>query len=363
MITRINLVTRTPRCRYGTKTFLEEGFIDKKTRIILSTNDAVSPRIYELPKIHRDGCPLRPIVSCINNPTHALSKFLSNILYNSIDQDKYKIKNLHQFKTCITTQTIPDDFVLISLDVVSLLTIIPLSLALENIDRRWNNIKSHTDNPLHRFKKIIQFVVSSNNFFYNGDFYYQTSRTPMGSCLSPSLADLVMDTLLNEVTKRLDFDLQFIRKYVDDSITAVPSTKVQASCDTLNSYNDHLQFTVECEVDGKIPFLDLSLVRNPNDGSITTTCYMKPISSGRILNYYSSHSNNQIMGTAIGLIQRAIRLTSNFNQDMLNIIFRLLRNNNYPFTVINKLVNQQLSKLRTLPPETITDYLTVTTPK
>ena len=38
------------------------------------------PRIYGLPKIHKDGVPLRPIASCINSPSYMLSKHIAQLL-------------------------------------------------------------------------------------------------------------------------------------------------------------------------------------------------------------------------------------------------------------------------------------------
>ena len=39
-----------------------------------------TPRLYGLPKVHKPGIPLRPIVSFISSPTYQLSKHLANIL-------------------------------------------------------------------------------------------------------------------------------------------------------------------------------------------------------------------------------------------------------------------------------------------
>ncbi|KAG8239164.1 hypothetical protein J437_LFUL018652, partial [Ladona fulva] len=38
------------------------------------------PRLYGLPKVHKEGVPLRPIVSQIDAPTYQLAKFLANSL-------------------------------------------------------------------------------------------------------------------------------------------------------------------------------------------------------------------------------------------------------------------------------------------
>ena len=38
------------------------------------------PRLYGLPKIHKQSVPLRPIVSCIGSPSYKLSKYIASII-------------------------------------------------------------------------------------------------------------------------------------------------------------------------------------------------------------------------------------------------------------------------------------------
>ncbi|KAG8236898.1 hypothetical protein J437_LFUL018742 [Ladona fulva] len=40
----------------------------------------IPPRLYGLLKIHKDGVPLRPIVSTTNSPTYNLAKYLASLL-------------------------------------------------------------------------------------------------------------------------------------------------------------------------------------------------------------------------------------------------------------------------------------------
>ena len=39
-----------------------------------------APRFYGLPKVHKEDCPLRPIVSAISSPSYNLSKFVSKMI-------------------------------------------------------------------------------------------------------------------------------------------------------------------------------------------------------------------------------------------------------------------------------------------
>lgn len=101
------------------KSWLAKGYIAEEEKKYLTTYTSLTPRIYCLPKIQKSGYLLRRIASCINSPTYHLSKFLSNILRKSIDQEKYNINNSFSFKEFITEQTIPPNYILVSLDVIN----------------------------------------------------------------------------------------------------------------------------------------------------------------------------------------------------------------------------------------------------
>ena len=46
---------------------------------MLGSSDGLCPRFYGLPKIHKPGIPLTPIVSVVNSPTYAISGYLARI--------------------------------------------------------------------------------------------------------------------------------------------------------------------------------------------------------------------------------------------------------------------------------------------
>ena len=56
------------------------GKFSDSTYKILYSSDGFCPRFYGLPKIHKPGIPLRPIVSFVNSPTYAISGYLARIL-------------------------------------------------------------------------------------------------------------------------------------------------------------------------------------------------------------------------------------------------------------------------------------------
>ena len=83
--------------------------IDIKFKNKLICLSGQAPYIYGLPNLHKQGIPLRPIVSTLNSPTYNLSKFLSNSISNILGKNYYFVKDSWDF--CIK---IPTNHVLIS---------------------------------------------------------------------------------------------------------------------------------------------------------------------------------------------------------------------------------------------------------
>lgn len=220
--------------------------IDAKTAFQLKTNTAQCPRIYGLPKVHKPNMPLRPVVSNIGAPTYMLSKYVGRILQSSINSN-YNIRDSFSFCTFINSVRLPENHILVSFDVTSLFTCIPRDMIPGIIIERWEEIKKHTHINLDLFLEIVNFCLECSYFSYRGNYYKQIFGTAMGSPLSPIIADLVMESLLDNVVSRLNFPIPLIKKYVDDLVLALPPDKVVEVMNVFNSFNENIQFTYEME--------------------------------------------------------------------------------------------------------------------
>lgn len=122
----------------------------------------------------------------------------------------------------------------------------------------------------------------------------------MGNPLSPTIADIIMDDLLDKTISELknmhNIDIKFIVKYVDDIFAIVKAKDVDIIVSTLNKYHNKLQFTIEREKNSSIPFLDVLISRKNNQ--ILLNWYSKPISSGRIINFLSAQPLKYKLNTA-----------------------------------------------------------------
>ncbi|XP_031635629.1 uncharacterized protein LOC116348703, partial [Contarinia nasturtii] len=166
----------------------------------------------------------------------------------------------------------------------------------------------------------------------------------MGSSISCIIAEILMDWVLdqaiNKVKESLNYDIKTIKKYVDDIWLALPERMANGILDVFNSVCKSIQFTMESEQNGQLPFLDTLTIHNL-DGSISTEWYIKPIASGRVLNLNSFHPLNNKISTAVGLIDRVCKLSSNKTQkDLKDVIFTILSRNNYPRPLINGIFNK-----------------------
>jgi hypothetical protein len=180
---------------------------------------------------------------------------------------------------------------------------------VEIIETKWNEIQCNTSFTKDRFVECIKFCQENCFLSFNGEFYQQIEGSGMGLPKSPPEADLVMEFVTEPAIKKLPFPIPFFKRYVDDCVTIVPQDMVETTIDVLNSINENIKFTVEVEENGKIPFLDMMLIIG-NDGSIETRWHQKSYASARMVSFKSSHLLSQKIGAAYGLINRAMKLTS-----------------------------------------------------
>ncbi|XP_062556884.1 uncharacterized protein LOC134221714 [Armigeres subalbatus] len=168
----------TARVSRKIKTILDEWknnkYIDFRTHKKLNMSNCNPPRIYGLPKIHKQGRPLRPVVSTIGSTTYKLAQFLSNILGKIVGKTDAHVLNSFTFATEISGAQINEDEIMFSLDVTSLYTNVPVDYAIECIHQRWDEIDKHTPIDQDSFVAAVKLVLDSTFFTYKGIFYKQT---------------------------------------------------------------------------------------------------------------------------------------------------------------------------------------------
>jgi len=283
------------------------NYIDNRTYKQIYCSDGPLPRAYGLPKIHKPNNPLRLIISSINSPLFGFSEFLQDILQKSIPNPNSYIKNSLHLVNQLEGKVIDDQHTLISLDVVSLFTNVPVELVVDSVTKRWDLISQKTKIPLEQFIIAIRFIMESTFFTFNKIIYKQIFGTPMGSPLSPIIADLVMQDIETKAIEKLPCALPFFYRYVDDIILAVPIDLVDCVLNTFNLIHRRLQFIMEREKEGRIGFLEILIIREHRN--FIFDIYHKPTFSGKFLNFHSHHPISHKKGLIISLTDKIVKLS------------------------------------------------------
>lgn len=331
--------------------------ISKEQAIIMKCYNSVCPKIYGNPKIHKTGHPLRPIVASIQSPTSKLAEFLADILSNAYDRENnYYIKDSFEFSRCMNNLTIPDGYELASLDVINLFGNIYNEMVIKVINNKWPKIEQHCNIPKALFIEMIEFVLSNNYFTFHEEFYVQSFGCAMGSKLSPILSLYVMDHLLDVCIPLLSYSLVFIKKFVDDLILALPHDGSDEILQVFNSYDPHIQFTIEKEdANRTVPFLDTRVCRVNN--MIKLDWYRKDSASNKFIHYKSEHP----IQVKINCIkQMKARIENICHPDLVDAnlkkLFRIFKENSYPRGMLAKLLfescTRNTNQIEPKPPDT-----------
>ncbi|CAB0012424.1 unnamed protein product [Nesidiocoris tenuis] len=130
-----------------------------------------------------------------------------------------------------------------------------------------------------------------------------------------------------------------VRRYVDDLFLVLPRTQVEDTLALFNEYHEKLRFTCEREVDGRLPFLDLLVIRDES-GLVSVDWYRKPSASDRCMDFRSAHAFSMRVACAKELIGRALRLSSaQYQEDNKLQVRKMLLENGYPSSLVSRLIS------------------------
>ena len=300
----------------------------------LHCNNSTPASFYGLPKIHKPERPLRPITSSIGSPTYAVSKHLVSILA-PLRKNSYTVRNSSEFVHELRQYSIADDEIMVSFDVKSLFTSIPVDLALTITKERLQkdqNLAERTNMSVTNVMKLLDFVLTNNYFKHDGHHYKQIFGCAMGSPISLVLVDLVMEVIEETAIITALHPPKWWFRYVDDSHSCLKKDQVDAFHQHLNSINANIQFTLELEdANGYgLPFLDT--VTSRRGTAIQVEVYRKPTHTDRYLDFLSHHPSCHKRSVVKTLLLRASNIpsTSKGKREEAQRVKAVLRENNYP---------------------------------
>jgi hypothetical protein len=327
----------TAKLQRETKWLIEHSSIPEEDRRWLVIPAPKPPRLYGLPKVHKEGVPLRPIVSAIDSPTHKLARYLARALSPYSGNTSTFVKNSTHFIDLIKNVRVSKDDLLVSLDVESLFTNIP-------IDGAVNTIKELTKKGLPKdFTKMAEFCLQNSYFQWNGKFYKQLEGTAMGSPLSPVVANLFMEDFEREALASCPKQPKLFVRYVDDTfiIWQHGEGELINFLNHMNSQKPSIRFTMEVEKNNCLPFLDVLVSKN-SDGTLRHSVFRKSTHTDRYL-HAESHHHPQQKASAIKTLFHRARVVSDkdsFDRERSHL-FRSFQKNGYRPEVIRKIAKER----------------------
>ncbi|TWW81402.1 hypothetical protein D4764_01G0012170 [Takifugu flavidus] len=254
------------------------------------------PCIYGLPKIHKPGTPLRPIVSSINSVTYNISKYLASILSPMVGNTPHHIKNSQDLAQKVSGLTLLPEETMVSYDVTSLFTCIPTASAIDTIHKHLlldKNLTERTTLTPAQICTMLDLCLNTTYFQYREGFYRQKHGCAMGSPVSPIVANLYMEKVESQaLTSFTGTAPSHWFRYVDDTWVKIQTQELEAFSDHLNKTDEHVKFTQEDVKGNSLAFLDCA-VKITEDRSLTIEVYRKPTHTDQYLQFDSPPTGTQ----------------------------------------------------------------------
>ena len=197
--------------------FVKTDELPQNVYQVIRPTGSQRPRMYGLPKIHKQNAPCRPILFLIGSAQHELAKFLAALLqpvlnYYSINciQDSFTFAERIQ-KLSVN----PNKCFLCSYHICSLFTNVPLAKTIEICSQAlYNGDLPEPIIPKHVFTDLMKIATSSVEFSFNNFMNRQIDGVAMGSPPGPALVNTFVRFYESKLNVPVKVKLQNKDKYV-----------------------------------------------------------------------------------------------------------------------------------------------------
>ena len=217
------------------------------------------------------------------------------------------MKNSYKFVEQLKNLTINHDECMVSFEVISLFTKIPVDVAKTVVLERLKKddiLDNRSDLTLTDIMTALNLCLDNTYLYFRGKLYRQMFGVAMGSPVSVIIANLVMENVEEGAMSTFLNPPKFWRRYVDDTFVIIKKTEVDEFHNHVNNIEASTKFTIEHETNNFIPFLHVCVTREAS-GGLMTKIYKKPTHTNRYLIFNSAHSMSQKQELVECLLQRA----------------------------------------------------------
>ncbi|GJQ81844.1 hypothetical protein Trydic_g9871 [Trypoxylus dichotomus] len=154
----------------------------------------------------------------MGSPTQMLAKYLATTFQPFVELTPSYVKNSRHFVDLIKDLRLEMNDMLVSFDVTSLFTQVPIEETLDVIRKKHK--------PPDYIMDLTKHCLSNTYFTYEGQRYKQIEGAPMGSPLSPALANLFMEYFETRALETAKHKPKMWFRYVDDTFVIWPQHQI-----------------------------------------------------------------------------------------------------------------------------------------
>ena len=317
---------------------------EKLYKFLLSEPDhSRIPRFYGIPKIHKKFTqvpPVRPIISQCNSPLYPTARFIDHVLQPLACSYPDYLHNSTSLSLLLQNLTVPDDAILVTLDVSNLYPSIPQTDMLQTV---YEEMISNRHLLLFDPNLIIRLLhtnINHNYFDFASLIFQQVKGTAMGAAYSPTVANIYMSVIIRRFLRTQRTKPLLMVRYIDDifMIWTDSETELKEFLIDINQFNPALKYTHQYSP-STVDFLDLTIYKGPSfliTNILDTKTYQKPHNLYQYLHYSSSHQKAVFKSIITGELTRYVRTnTSEDNYEAIKHLFKLrLLSRGYPQRLI-----------------------------
>lgn len=302
-----------------------------------------TPQFYGIPKIHKAYThlpPLRPIVSQTNSLLSPTAHFIDHLLQPLTQSYPDYLHNSTALSLLLQDLYIPDDSILVTIDVTNLYPSIPQTECLDTVH---TEMHKHPDLLIfdpNLITHLLHTNINYNYFTFTDYTFQQINGTAMGAPFSPTIANIFMSKLINNFLKTQHIQPLLLKRYIDDIFLIWTDTvdNLLTFLTALNAFHPNINFTHQYSL-LTVDFLDLTIYKGRHftlTNLLDTKTYQKPMNLYQYLHYTSHHQTNIFKAIIQGEAIRYVRTNTTQETYMatLHLFTRRLRKRGYPDKLI-----------------------------
>lgn len=331
----------------------------KQVEYLSVPNNPRNRQLYLTPKIHKDLTkwpvpnkmpPGRPIVSDCGSDTYRVTEYIDHHLKELSTKHPSYLKDTPDFLSKLSKLKIPENALLVTIDVDALYTNINNQDGLETVKQVLLD-NPNPDRPDEEILELLKICLENNDFIFNGEWFLQTYGTAMGRKFAPNYANLFMAQWEKEALLKSLLQPECYFRFLDDIFIVWPHSEKDfwSFFNLLNSHHPTIKLKATIH-NQSVDFLDVTVFKGKNfktKRTLDTKVYFKPTDSHQLLHKNSFHPKHTFKAIIKSQIIRFHRICNNKSdfEEACTTMFKALKPRGYSCRFLRYIKSQTLKEL------------------